>query len=486
MSNRATTIPDKFHFITVVWGEKHIALFVDYVLPCLLSSGNIPAWPWLEKSVYCIYTLDHDVARIKSSQAFIALSKLMDVNVVAVDKTEVYEQSNKYLSLMVFHKVALDGASKENAAMLLLAPDLTISDEGLKNISEIVRKGKRLITFSAYRANKNGTSNEIDASFPLEHNGARTIPARDMAGIGIRNFHQFSNSLYITSSETASLCHIYWKVPGEGIVVHGLHPYPIYINPEKKNVAFTALDIDYTFKSCPRLEDTFNVTDSDVINGFGMDDDNEVYPLHRRETPYETAKWFLLNNSEHHRHFFEDSYRIHYTEVTSRKWSDVESECKRYVRKIKFNIALVKALMALNWYFLSTKMLLHKYNIIKAKDIVGSDYLLRFCMKKILKKLPFGKGVKVALYGAGLHTQRLVNLDLIPLDKFCAVFDDSPSKSEHCGLRVYASGNAGNVDFDVLIISSDQYEQQMFEKAKEWMPKGKLMATIYTSKFYKS
>jgi len=89
---------------------------------------------------------------------------------------------------------------------------------------------------------------------------------------------------------------------------------------------------------------------------------------------------------------------------------------------------------------------------------------------------------KVALYGAGKHTWRLLQLtDLKPIEISC-IIDDNPPSAHINGIPVIHPSMCYQYDFDAVIVSSDSAETLLAEKAREWMPEATQLITLYQSK----
>ncbi len=90
------------------------------------------------------------------------------------------------------------------------------------------------------------------------------------------------------------------------------------------------------------------------------------------------------------------------------------------------------------------------------------------------------QGVKrVALYGAGKHTTRLLNLTrLAPLELTCIV-DDHRHGNALCGIPVIAPEALLKQPVDALIISSDTGQDAMTRQAQTWLPPHIRLVQLY-------
>lgn len=91
-----------------------------------------------------------------------------------------------------------------------------------------------------------------------------------------------------------------------------------------------------------------------------------------------------------------------------------------------------------------------------------------FELPSILKKLPLNREGKIAIYGIGIHTDRLLQRYVLDVGEIKAdlVFIDSRKKSltdKYQGYDVYNVADIGNIGLNGIIISSSLYEEEMYK-----------------------
>ena len=92
------------------------------------------------------------------------------------------------------------------------------------------------------------------------------------------------------------------------------------------------------------------------------------------------------------------------------------------------------------------------------------------------------KGVeRVALYGAGRHTARLLQtVPLWPLQVLGIVDDDADLRgATRYGLPVYAATDLSNLPLDAVLISSDQYEEAIYQRIAPLEARGIRVLRLY-------
>lgn len=89
---------------------------------------------------------------------------------------------------------------------------------------------------------------------------------------------------------------------------------------------------------------------------------------------------------------------------------------------------------------------------------------------------------RVALYGAGKHTRKLAR-SLGAFPEIVAVIDDAAgggSVPERLwGLPVVPPSRAGELGLGAVVVSSDEYERMMLQKARAWAPPGVCIEALY-------
>ena len=142
-----------------------------------------------------------------------------------------------------------------------------------------------------------------------------------------------------------------------------------------------------------------------------------------------------------------------------------------FLKKIKLYFYLCK--YAIEGVFL------YKFLYHGSMYTLGSNILLVKKFNKIKNSSFYRNASHIAIYGAGKHTIRLLNLDLISSAKIVAIFDDDKNKTSFMGFPVYPLEKSADVDFDLLIISSDVYEEKMYRAAIELVPANRTLVKIY-------
>ncbi|OGV32586.1 MAG: hypothetical protein A2020_07300 [Lentisphaerae bacterium GWF2_45_14] len=109
----------------------------------------------------------------------------------------------------------------------------------------------------------------------------------------------------------------------------------------------------------------------------------------------------------------------------------------------------------------------------------GDDNLQKQLLWKLMQKKSV-KNKKIALYGAGAHTSRLMDKHIIPVESIVAIFDDNPKSDSINGIPLLSTSQAESIKYDALLVSSDTIEGVLYKKAKSWVPRGVSILTLYS------
>jgi glycosyltransferase involved in cell wall biosynthesis len=102
--------------------------------------------------------------------------------------------------------------------------------------------------------------------------------------------------------------------------------------------------------------------------------------------------------------------------------------------------------------------------------------------RALLRRLPewLNAGIRrPAIYGAGKHTQRLLDLTRLEPMQIQCIIDDQPVETEMSGFHVIHPSQIERYEPDAILISSDAWETPMQQKAAAWAPDGIPILRLY-------
>ena len=103
-----------------VWGERHTNLFLNYALPSLLASGNLPYLASAGDSEFAIYTNAEFAEVMRAHPAIKYLEGLMPVTYNFIETKEV---KSKWTAMRTSNRLMIEEADRRDAVLYLLVPD---------------------------------------------------------------------------------------------------------------------------------------------------------------------------------------------------------------------------------------------------------------------------------------------------------------------------------------------------------------------------
>lgn len=102
------------------------------------------------------------------------------------------------------------------------------------------------------------------------------------------------------------------------------------------------------------------------------------------------------------------------------------------------------------------------------------------CLNLLKSSKSFREAHKIALYGAGDHTKKLLKQKMINEKQITIIFDDNPSRAK-CfqSIPLDKPSNFHKYMFDLLLISSDSMEEKLLENAKHIFPSSTRIISLY-------
>ena len=266
-----TTTPGPFYFIVVFWGKEHREYFLRFLVPSLLSTGNLPSLPPALPHRFLIATTSLDWAAIQDEPAYRALSRLVEPMFLEIAQPAA--EANKYLVMSGGYKVASERAFADMACGVFLTPDLVLSDGSVAALQRLALQGNNVVLSVAMRFTSEGCLPEIEALRGTDSETSLRLEPRTLAAIALRNMHPETLRYDWDApcfAERPYSC--FWRVPAEsGIVVHSFSWAPLLVNytalSQHKTDTFDRWtpDGDYIFRNFSLDGHVHVVRDSDEI-----------------------------------------------------------------------------------------------------------------------------------------------------------------------------------------------------------------------------
>jgi hypothetical protein len=333
-------VPAAVHLMVQVWGDFYTGTLIDFCIPALLSSRNLPALAAMVPCRFDIYTTPIDEARIRSAPILRRLVRFADVRFF---RLEIDASRDKYALMTACNIQALREAWTHSAAVVFLVPDTIWSDGTLETIARALAAGKRAVMQTGVRVVADTAIPALLARCKPDENGALTVPPRELVRIAFDHMHPFFRTWFWDEPEfNRNPAHSYWRVNEYGLIARCFHLHPLMIYCDRPVFDFVStLDDDLPVVALPDFSAFYIVDDSDEI--FHIDlAHRDILPTFRTlpggPTPDYLAEWARFTANVHHRRFADHPIRFHAEPFDSR-WSVRERDSERVIASVRRQLA---------------------------------------------------------------------------------------------------------------------------------------------------
>ena len=324
-------------FLTPVWGDAYVRLYLDVVIPAQLAPQNLPVFPRQAETKYIIYTTAADMEKIRSAPIFELLNAAVEVVFEFVDqniKTPHDRMSDCF-------RKGIEMANAADAAIVFLTPDIVFADGSFASLKRLSEQNYDVIFIPAIRTLKQGVSATLLSQFKTGQ--AVQIAPRDLMRTALKNLHPLADLSWWDEGETDLLpANLYWRVNSEGILGRCFHLHPIYVRPQRKNVRFFGtVDDDYCSAACPDPSRDYVVSDSDEFLAIELSDPSHFFRTGLRKGSIDDViAWAELATDARHRSLFDSTIRMHAGICNMELWAQAAAEAEKVAASTKRRLAL--------------------------------------------------------------------------------------------------------------------------------------------------
>jgi hypothetical protein len=243
---------------SIAWGEAFVDKFINYNVPSLLASGNIPHLARRRKVVHSIVTTERDLERIKAHSAFPRLSECAEVVFTCFPEEFIQQRVDDGYNFYHFYGL-LDHQSVFLAAALhaelyLLPVDIVLSSDSLRNFSRHLEQGADACSIAGIECDPSELRTWLDAR-PRGAAGELELEAGELLDAAIARPDAYFRSL-IMVPENRSFCRhpreLIWPTAA-GLAIHSIFMHPVAVSARLMSRPFHPQHENVDFALLPRL-----------------------------------------------------------------------------------------------------------------------------------------------------------------------------------------------------------------------------------------
>jgi hypothetical protein len=226
------SVYSRIDMIVPVWGTAYTQLFLNYLLPSLLASGNLPAWPYCGHTFLQIATQKEDAQIMEDSPIFQKIRAYLPVQMNIFEPEQFEKLSNvtfnraKFFILQTIMAEMLKRSMLASAHVIPLMADTLLANNFLTYLAQVFEQkpvllmmaGPRLALASQKTIEMGRTENALELSPQM------------LNQLLFSNPHPHEQACFLDAPLfSAWPSHVYyWKTPQE-LYSHWFHMHPFFL-----------------------------------------------------------------------------------------------------------------------------------------------------------------------------------------------------------------------------------------------------------------
>jgi hypothetical protein len=319
---------DRFDAVTVVWGPEFRRLFLDVCLPNQITPGNLGALP--AGSRYRIFTSAEDVGFFEASATVARLKDVIPVDLVVRPELSVVS-ADPFGRLNACHQLALDDAARAGTALIILSPDMFMSEGTLAAAVGRHAGGSRAVACAGIRLDRDAFVSSLQ-----RRGDVHTLSGRELVALALEHLHPFTRAHMIDGARTPRRpTGVLWSVPGEGILARFFYLHPLLIDPVRRGARLeSTIDHRFLTRVCPVPEQIHVVSDSDEMAVFEM---SHVDAAPVATAPGGVSLWRAIEMigrcDAHQVSYWTRPIRLHASGIGA-AWTPVDTQSALFARRV--------------------------------------------------------------------------------------------------------------------------------------------------------
>jgi hypothetical protein len=265
-----------------VWGYQFVGRFLEFCLPTLLASDNIPA---IARELPCRFVLLSSVADepiIRSHPAWQKLERHCACEIRSVD--DLITQGNHTATITLAFERALrqSGDAMRETCFIFLMSDYLVADGSLKTVLRKVQAGAGAVLAGNFQIIAEDAAPLLRQRLDLESHEI-VLPPRDLVRWSLAHLHPatVANIVNFGLTHNAHSNRLFWRVDESCLIGRFYLMHPIAIHPETCDfVVGSSWDYSFVPELCP----------SGNIAALTDSDDYLVVELQRRDYEWENLR----------------------------------------------------------------------------------------------------------------------------------------------------------------------------------------------------
>jgi hypothetical protein len=245
--------PGAVEVLLPVWGQRHIAQFLEASLPTLLAPGNVPALAARLPCRFILMTRSEDADAIRRHLLWQQLGKVCEAEVRLIDDLISPGNHPITLTLACERAIRAAGAAMRDTCFVLLVADYLLSDGSLATVLARIEAGAGAVLSGTPQVVSEDALPWMEAQ-ARDARGAVALAPRTLMRWALGHLHPATAASFAGDSAAhhARTNRLFWHAGTEAMIGRFYLMHPIAIRPQVSDFTIRAA-MDYAFvpEMCP-------------------------------------------------------------------------------------------------------------------------------------------------------------------------------------------------------------------------------------------
>lgn len=314
-----------------LWGDAHLRIFLDYVLPLLMEPGNLPALTSAYDIVFMLFTTEECRDALMRHRLFPILEKKLTIQ-ITIFPEELMSYTDhpvgRFQLLQLSHYVAIECARQVEQDVFFVFPDNFVNDRFYERLVRHARPEKvKAVSCAGFRVFVDDILSAADRDY-RRPDGTISIPSE---GIVRMLYDHLDDSWFVNSKRFVDspffLC---WRVDEEGLFVRASHFQPYMIRARFINKplfpTIDPIDAQFLYRHLDEIKDIVAIADEQMCAldaGTSPILDAELSDADRLFDEFRFARFFHAYDTPLHRMYLRVPIKLQ-LKKSSPCWGEIE------------------------------------------------------------------------------------------------------------------------------------------------------------------
>lgn len=262
--SRRSTPVSAVHILLPVWGYKYIQQMLEFCIPSLLASGNIPAVASIVETKFVLLTRAADASLISDHPSWIELSKVCEVEIRPIDDLITRDNHTAVITLAFHRAIREAGPARNDICFVLMNSDFLVANNAIKNVVDKINHGSSAILAGNFQIIAEEAAPILRTRVDRRARSLE-LSSRELLSFAYSHLHPatVANIVNLGVGHNSSANRLFWRVNADTLLGRFFLIHVVAIRPENIDEApLSSYDYSFIPEMCPS-GNIHHVQDSD-------------------------------------------------------------------------------------------------------------------------------------------------------------------------------------------------------------------------------